>query len=92
MSGTASRRSAPRRSSHTHPVTPIDKSSARYVLELARAAGETMRDAAGQGRAKLGEDGGEVLVGVALVQEHGLGARRGDFELRDEGLALRRAG
>ena len=42
------------------------------ILELARAAGEAMRDPADQGRAVLGEDGREILVRVALVQKHRL--------------------
>jgi len=48
-----------------------------------------MRNAAAQGGTEFGQDGREVLVSIALVQEHRLRGCHGDLELRDEGLALR---
>ena len=43
-----------------------------------------------EGSAMLGQNGGEILVGVALVQENGLPAGRGDLELCEK--AVRCAG
>src|SRR5882757_10840284 len=48
-----------------------------------------MRDAAGELAAKVLEDGYEVLVRVALMKKHRLTRGHGDFQLCDEGGALR---
>ncbi len=50
-----------------------------------------MRDARGDPWPMFREDRHEVLVRIALVQEHGLAGRRRDLELRRERRALRRA-
>src|SRR5579875_1429665 len=47
-----------------------------------------MRDGAGKAAAMLAHDGEEVVVRVALMQEHGLAHARSDRELASEGPAL----
>ena len=48
-----------------------------------------MRDAAGEAAAKILQNRRKVVVRVALVQEDGLAGLGRDFQLRDEGRALR---
>jgi len=50
---------------------------------------EAMRDATGQLRAMFAHDPHEILVRIALMQEHGLADLRGQLQLRLERLDLR---
>lgn len=59
------------------------------ALKLARGPGEAMRDGAAKPRTMLTQNRDEIRVRIALMQEHGLAAGRGNFELAVEGLALR---
>lgn len=49
-----------------------------------------MRNTADEAAAEVLEDGFEIFVGVALMQEDRLGDGHGQFQLRDEGGSLRR--
>ncbi len=64
----------------------------QVVFEFALTAGEAVRNPAGEAGAIFREDRGEVLVRVALMQEYRLRHAHRDFQLRDEGRALRRSG
>jgi hypothetical protein len=58
-------------------------------LELSRAAGETVCDAAGETRALRCKHRDELVVRVTLVQEQGFADFGRELELRREGVALR---
>ncbi len=90
MRGTAAR-SACSAPLVAHPARHADvETEVEIRLELRNAAREAMRDAAaGDLRHQLDERREEVRVRVALMQEHGLAARRGELELRTERAPLR---
>src|SRR6185312_3868003 len=66
------------------------KAELEVTLELPCSVGEAMRDTTGERRPVLAKDGDEVLMCLALVQEHGLAAAGGELELAMESLSLRR--
>ncbi len=61
------------------------------AVELLRAAGKAVRHAA-PGCGVLAQDGDEILVRIALVQEYRLADARGELELAVKGVLLHRAG
>jgi len=73
------------------PAGDADRQSELEVaVELGAGAGEAVRDAAPLRRV-LAQDGDEVGVGIALVQEHRFAEPQGELELQVEGLLLRLA-
>ena len=75
-----------------NPAGDADREAERAIgLELERTARETVGNCAHEAPRIVGENGDKVLVRVALVQEHGLTDVNRDFQLRDEGGALRGA-
>ena len=72
-----------------HPTRDADvKIEREIVLQFRSPAGKAMRNAAGEAAAKIREDGGKVVMRVALMEKHRLARRNGEFQLRDEGGAL----
>jgi hypothetical protein len=61
----------------------------QVVLQLGAAGGEAVRDSAGEAAAKISENRRKVGVRIALVEEDGLAGLGRDFQLGDEGRALR---
>ncbi len=64
------------------------KTHFEIVTQFAFVAGKAMGDAAGQPWQVVLQDGHECVMAVALVQEHGLCAFDGQFELLAESALL----
>jgi hypothetical protein len=75
----------------TDPTGDADAEPERQVvLELGNTPGEAMSHSAGKPAVKVLQYGLEILVGIALMQKNRLRDAHGDFQLGDEGGALRR--
>src|SRR5258706_15606748 len=61
----------------------------QVVLEFGPPSGEAVRDAAGQATAKILENGRKIAMCIALMEEDRLVRRHREFQLCDEGRALR---
>src|ERR1700722_14467273 len=73
-----------------HPARHADmKIERQVVLEFGSPSGEAVRDAAGQAAAKILENGRKIAMCIALMEEDRLPCRRREFQLCDEGCALR---
>src|SRR5690606_30788766 len=73
-----------------NPTRDADvKTEIEIRLELGASAREAMRDAARETRPPRLEQRDEIVVRVALMQEHGLADARRELELRFERRALR---
>src|SRR5690348_9854875 len=73
----------------TDPTGDADRQpELEITLELRGAAGETVRDAPTEGGPMLAQDGDEVRVGIALMQEYGLATTRCELQLTVKGLPL----
>src|SRR6185437_5539628 len=71
---------------------PNRETEVEISVELVGTAGETVGHASAEQRATVfPQNRQEVLVCIALVQEHGLADPCGQFELTMEGLLLHRA-
>jgi hypothetical protein len=74
-----------------NPAGDADAEPERQViLQLGYSAGEAMSHSADEPAVKLLQYCLEILVGIALMKKYRLRDGRGDFQLGDEGGALRR--